>query len=331
MGDGTPNSPYTSEDVKNLIKNRGNADGLDLSGKIFEKCIDLKRLDLHGIILNNSIFLVDDEKYEGAHLEGAILWDAHLESTYFMHAHFEGADLSTARLDGAILSNAHLENVKYWAAHLEGADLIKANLDNANLSSAHLEGINLRNAEFTRDTQLETAYWGNYILGEEIEVEKNKNKQIRTAFLSIAADTYRRLKNWYTEHGIYDVAGKFFYREMEVKRKVQNWKEKPLLKLWYWIMRMLCGYGERPKRVVISAAAILLVLALVYFLIGAVWQWEAFWRSLYFSTVSFTALGYGSWVNVTNDLVRGLGAAESFLGVFMMALFLVTFTRKMTR
>ena len=31
------------------------------------------------------------------------------------------------------------------------------------------------------------------------------------------------------------------------------------------------------------------------------------------------------------QLGRFLGAGESFLGVFMMALFLVTFTRKMTR
>jgi hypothetical protein len=30
-------------------------------------------------------------------------------------------------------------------------------------------------------------------------------------------------------------------------------------------------------------------------------------------------------------LGRFVGAGESFLGVFMMALFLVTFTRKMTR
>ena len=82
---------------------------------------------------------------------------------------------------------------------------------------------------------------------------------------------------------------------------------------------------------VISAAAVVAVVAFVYFLVGSVWQWGAFWGSLYFSAVSFTALGYGSWVNITSDAIRGLGAAESFLGVFMMALFLVTFTRKMTR
>ena len=47
---------------------------------------------------------------------------------------------------------------------------------------------------------------------------------------------------------------------------------------------------------------------------------------------SFTALGYGNWAPEPQGWAgRVLGAGESFMGVFMMALFLVTFTRKMTR
>ena len=54
--------------------------------------------------------------------------------------------------------------------------------------------------------------------------------------------------------------------------------------------------------------------------------------SLYFSVISFTALGYGSWVNIRPEgWVQALGATESFIGVFMMALLLVTFVRKWTR
>jgi len=43
-------------------------------------------------------------------------------------------------------------------------------------------------------------------------------------------------------------------------------------------------------------------------------------------------LGYGSWVYPEPESwAKGLGAAEAALGVSMIALFLVTFTRKMTR
>jgi hypothetical protein len=71
-------------------------------------------------------------------------------------------------------------------------------------------------------------------------------------------------------------------------------------------------------------------LALVYLAIGALTP-NTFLNSLYYSAVSFTALGYGSWVPEPTGWVKGLGAFEAFLGVFMMALFLITFTRKMTR
>ena len=90
---------------------------------------------------------------------------------------------------------------------------------------------------------------------------------------------------------------------------------------------LLCGYGENYERVVVSALVIIFGLAVVYVYGGLNLAY-----AIYFSAVSFTALGYGSWVNITPvGWVRALGAAESFLGVFMMALFLVTFTRKMTR
>lgn len=49
------------------------------------------------------------------------------------------------------------------------------------------------------------------------------------------------------------------------------------------------------------------------------------------SAASFTALGYGSWASQPSVWAKGIGAAEAVIGVFMMALFLVTFTRKMVR
>jgi hypothetical protein len=237
---------------------------------------------------------------ERAHLDEAYLWGAHLERANLQYAHLEEAVLSFAHLEEAILANAYLERTYLVKAKLEGAALWLA--------------------RFSRDTRLWNIDWGSYILMEE-----------KRSRFTLAEETYRQLKIWYSEQGMYDIAAKFYYREMEIKRKAQSWKKKPHLKTWYWVMRMLCGYGEKPERVGISAAVIVLGLALIYFAIGTVWKWQAFWNSLYVSAVSFTALGYGTWVDVTNGWIKGIGAAESFIGVFMMALFLVTFTRKMTR
>jgi len=302
MGDGTKENPYTREDVRRLKKeNGGKAEGLDLSGKEFKKGIDLRKVNLRGIVLKNA-------SLEEAHFEGNILAGAHLEDAWLADAHLESTDLEEVHFERAWLMGAHLEESYLGGAHLEGA----------NLQFAHLQGTYLEDTEITYDTKLENANWGNYILEEE-----------RTGYSP--QETYQRLKMWYKQHGIYDVAAKFFYREMEAKRKAQSWKKKPHLKFWNWVLRLLCGYGEKPERVAISAAVVVLGLALLYFFAGSVWGWGAFWSSLYFSAVSFTALGYGSWLWTTSDWIKGIGATESFMGVFMMALFLVTFIRKMTR
>ncbi|MFC1956061.1 ion channel [Chloroflexota bacterium] len=91
-------------------------------------------------------------------------------------------------------------------------------------------------------------------------------------------------------------------------------------------MRLLCGYGEKPERVVISAIVVVFGLTIVYIFGGLNLAY-----AIYFCAVSFTALGYGSWAPTPVGWIQGLGAVEPFLGVFMMALFLVTFIRKMTR
>ncbi len=327
MGDGTKENPYTREDVLRLIKeNGGKAEGLDLSGKTFEQGINLSGLDLKKVILNRTFF---PTKLQVSGFR-AIEQPAQFVGTNLMQAELKKADLALAQLQGANLMAAELQEAHLLAVNLQGALLRMAQLQDAYLGKAQLqstelyktklEGASLNGARFSVDTELEDADWGNYILGEE-----------KGGLFDWATASYRQLKIWYTNAGIYDVAGKFFYREMEAKRKAQSWKKNPHLKIWNWAMRLLCGYGEKPERVVISAAAIILVAAFVYFFAGLLFEWSAFWSSLYFSAVSFTALGYGSWVSTSSDWIRGLGAAESFLGVFMMALFLVSFIRKMTR
>ena len=311
MGDGTEQNPYTREDVLNLIKENGEtAEGLDLSEKWFEADIDLRGLDLKGIILQ--LAHLERANLEGAHLEGAYLWGAHLEKAFLEGAHLEEARLEFAHFDEADLEEAHLEGAMLMGAHLEGA----------NLRYAYLEGATLHRSELSPNTGLEEAHWGNYVLGEE--------RFGGFGGFKLAADTYRRLKIWYTNAGMYDVAGKFFFREMTARRKMMKWQPNPLNRAFAKLISLLCGYGEKPERTVISALIIIFGLAFTYFAIGTL-NPNSFLDCLYYSFVSFTAVGYGAWVKESIGWVKWLGVIETILGVFMMALFLVTFTRKMTR
>jgi len=351
--------PLTREDVlKAIEKNGGKAQGLQLSGKRFVGGVNLGNLNLSRIGLVGAH--LEGARLDGAHLEEAYLGGAHLEGAELQRAHLERAQLRGAHLEGAQLGSAHFEKANLWDANLEGADLGDANLEgaylwranlkgaclmNANLEGAKLLAVNLEEADLTYanlegtylghshlervylegvklspDTELYDVHWGNYILGEETR-----------RFFDRAAHTYRQLKQWHTNAGMYGVAGNFFYREMEARRKSRRWKAGPHLKLWYWILRLLCGYGEKAERVVISAIVLIFGLAAAYFFFSA-FSSVTFLGCLYYSVVSFTALGYGSWVHPEPaSWAKGLGAAEAVLGVFMMALFLVTFTRKMTR
>jgi hypothetical protein len=336
MGDGTRENPFTSEDVIELVAGNGdNAQGLDLSGKYFIGGIDLSGLDLEGvnargIVLNTAILkgiVIDNSHLEGirligANLEGAYLENAHLESANLSGANLVNTHFVGAYLEKAQLTAAHLEGAEFFDAHLEEANLINTFLDKTRLSGAHLKKVKMVGAKFTTNTEMASIDWGDYILSEEKEGEK----QTQRASIKSAEEIYRKLKIWYTEHGIYDVAGEFYYREMEAKRKAQSWKKETTSKLWSWVIRLLCGYGERYGNVVVAALVIIFGLAMVY-----VYSGQNLADAIYFSAVSFSALGYGGWVSTPLSWVWGVGVAESFLGVFMMALFITTFTRKMTR
>ncbi len=297
--------PLTRKDVLRLIKEHGGPEGLDLPGKVFEEAIDLSGQDLHGIILSKAIFPVHFERGKPA---GANLKDAHLEGARLWHAH----------LENAYLFDAHLEKANLRGIHLERADLSYANLEGTDLTGAHLEGASLTGVRLSSDTKLHNVHWGkNYILAEESHGP-----------LDWAEDTYRTLKMWHTQAGIYNIAAKFYYREKEANRKTLKWRSKNWHhRLALELLRTFFGYGEHWERILFWMALVVFGSAVAYLFGGLNLPY-----SLYFSVVSFTALGYGKWVNITpQGWVQALGAFQSFSGVFLMALFLVTFIRKMTR
>jgi hypothetical protein len=260
---------------------------------------------------------------EGLDLRQANLEKADLRDLDLHGANLQDANLQWARLDEAKLQGTYLYRANLHRACLFRANLQKAQLWEANLHEAYLRAADLRRARLTyanlRDAVLEEINWGDHVLAEEPARD-----------FALAASTYRALKQRHTEAGMYDVAGEFHYREMEARRNLARHERRFPNALGLNLSRWLYGYGERPQRVIYAAAAIVFGLALVHWLFGTVSG--GFLEALYYSAVSFTALGYGaSQSDPIGWAGRFLGAGESFLGVFMMALFLVTFTRKMTR
>ena len=339
MGDGTKENPFTRQDVLGKIaENGGTARGLDLSGRVFEEGIDLSGQVLCGIVLSDALLV--RANFNGADLDGAVMQRANLEHATFnpllkketslVKTDLRGAYLKFAEFQEADLSGAQLQKdpEKSICANLEGTDFRGANLSFSNLEECFLyrtklQGAYLEGTSIT-EARLGDTIWGNYKIGEEVgEPEKRDYEN--------AEHRYRQLKMKYANGGYYDVAAKFYYREKEANRKSirflsEHWNDR----LAAEFMRALFGYGERWHRVSFWIAGLILVFAFVYYAVGMLTP-NSFLHSLYFSAVSFTALGYGGWAPRPTGWAKALGVAETFIGVFMMALLLVTFVRKWTR
>jgi len=336
------------------------ADGIDLQGAHLEG-VNLSKAQLKkaGLLKSNlskanlTEAQLDGAELEEAHLDWADLSGANLKKAFLMRTHLEGVNLSGAHLEGAFLEDADLTGARLVNAYLKGANLVRADLRGANLHRAHLqqanfnyanlrgpetnltkadmEGARLYGADLFQ-ADIEGVNWGSgQILGEELLHKDEEDEKKKLELIKEAASVYRNLRLWHNNQGMYDLAGEFFFREMTAKRKAMKWRTKPAHKLWSWFVSFTCGYGERPLRAIVWAASVIVGLGIIYFLIGADWQIDAFGNSMAFSAMSFTSMGYGSWLEASEALTKGIGAFESFIGVFTIALFLITFVRKMTR
>ncbi|MFC1944862.1 pentapeptide repeat-containing protein [Chloroflexota bacterium] len=345
--------PLSRNDIVNRIEgNGGVAEGLDLSREQFEAGIDLSGLDLHFTVLervNLEGARLENADLWGAHLggarlglarmTGADLWGAHLERANLLEAGLDRADLSQARLEESVLMGSHLwmaslvgtrlENADLrWAdlraadisrSHLEGADLRGAKLDGAEFLGANLEGVDLRGEDVSPRMNLRGAKWGGYVLKAEGRGD-----------FAGAEEAYLALEKWHRRAGLRRTADNFRYRRMEARRKAAGWRERPLTRLRHSIRRLLYGYGERPTRALMAAIAVILVMAGIYGAWGS-FASNSFTDCLCYSAASFTALGYGIWASQPEGWAVWMGAVEGFVGVTIIALFLVALAGKLVR
>ena len=103
--------------------------------------------------------------------------------------------------------------------------------------------------------------------------------------------------------------------------------------LWSCFLNGIFGYGEQPFKVIMSAILVILFFASLFMIFGISNVGIEFNTSnnfldcMYFSTITFTTLGYGDF-RPLEGLGRIWAGSEAFIGAFMMALFVYTFARR---
>lgn len=180
------------------------------------------------------------------------------------------------------------------------------------------------------------------------------DKQYKTSF-SRAEDAilpYRQAKITAGQQGDSYWQGQFHYQE-HCAEDANNrttatlnpmtktfWKFKSnLLYLWLEALvgRWIFGYGEKPLRPLMTGAVVIVLWAILFLSIGGIDKSGcidsdncSIWSCLYFSTVTFTTLGYGD-IKPQPGLARLLSSSEAVLGAALMALFIVSLSRKFVR
>jgi hypothetical protein len=152
-------------------------------------------------------------------------------------------------------------------------------------------------------------------------------------------EVYLKLKNYFKKAGQYEKSGQYYYREMVMSRKL-NWinKKNEFFKwLGNWFYCLLCGYGEKISRILVTAFFTILISSLFfYFTKGIMYGVNisynpTYWESLFFSVVTFTTLGYGDYRPKPDFTYQSIASIEAFIGVFILALFAFVIARRIMR
>ena len=266
------------------------------------------------------------KNFSRADLSGVEIFDANLEGFEFLGADLSHSDLTHCNLKGSDLTRAKLVNSRLWNTDLTGANLTEADLTGSDLSNACLHNTKLWHANIKDVKSLSVRNFSPRAL-------LNVGAKIDEEGLVSSEESYRALKNYFLQNGMYNDASWAAFKEKTMERlmlkKNRSWHYIPSL-----FMDISCGYGEKPHRIVISALLTILGFALLFWSFGGIESsvnpagtliWSDY---LYYSAVTFTTVGYGDLIPKASSLFRLMAATEAFLGVFLTGLFIFTLARK---
>ena len=251
------------------------------SEKIWLQGAELGITNLQGADLNN------------ANLEGAILFGANLEGAELYKANLQRADLVEVNLEAAVLEEANLEAAVLEMTHLQGANLLRANLQGANLEETDLQGADLQLAK------LQSAWFVGVVVNGA------------TSFLNCEIDEDTDFRNTGLENVRIEAGTKTLLKYNIRRMNWKDWYEEH--RFWQWPVRLfwsISNYGISTLRIIVWFFGLALFFAGLYYILsvvsppgvvnslvegkeGLVPGWLIPFRSIYFSIVTMTTLGFG--------------------------------------
>ena len=287
-----------------------------INDKEVEDAVDLRGIPHPGFDFRSSV--KEDDDYQE---EIAILSNIHFEGANLKHCNFQGGKIHDCKFEHVDLShtefkNSTINNCDFSEAQCMGMNLHGSKIIDCDFKDAIIKDISLDRVLIDQHTTF----------GHKIRSEKEKNYHY-------AAVEYKQIKEMYKSSSLHSLADKYYHKEMVMKRKTMS-----MLHPHYWLNfifgDLLCKYGTSFVRVIMAAILVVVGCASAYTVNNSLIYHNSvvdasFADALYYSTVTFTTLGYGDFHPIGE--MRYLAAVESFVGAALLSLFTVIVARQLIR
>lgn len=287
----------------------------------------------------------------GANLRGGTLSGTQLSYSVLNNTRLFSADLSDANLSGANLTAADLREVDLEEANLEDAMLIQADIRDANLRNTRLYQVHFSDTRMNNSTEFD-----NNCVYEAQDVEPDIEEEVSN--LEAAAWVYRRLELLHEENAMSGETRRFHVRKEEAQRKVQrrktrsaHWSDRAKYENYASYMvasinRWVTYHGESLAHITGWSVTVILLCGILYPFVGGIMDDGQIYsfvlnstsstpiatlaRGLYFSTITFTTIGYANVAPIGAGS-RVLVGFESLSGALLIALFVFVLGRRVAR
>ena len=173
---------------------------------------------------------------------------------------------------------------------------------------------------------------------------QNKIASHREKQYAQAKEVYVMLRRSFDHWGEHENSEWAYYNFRKAEFQSQKSKNplKKIKRFFYWFLFDVgCGYGTKPINVTILAAFVVFVFSVIYWTQGQHFIVSSglrststpisFFQALYISSMNFVTMGTEGIAPSLDHWVKYFIAIEGFIGLFLMTVFVGTYTRKMAK
>jgi hypothetical protein len=166
-------------------------------------------------------------------------------------------------------------------------------------------------------------------LGDESDIAIAKDPQARLKAIRNAQRAYHGLYVALRDQGLFDAASPHRLREQRLRRRELRERGNLFGWIFYWLLDIVAGYGEKPGRTLLWYLATILSFAVGYALLapGGI-SLATMPNALIDSVLSFHGRGLAPNASFTASAVPALSAVEAIIGLFIEISFIATFVQR---